>query len=211
LKLGAPVQGGENHGVLVTIQWRVYIASKKTIWYDFKPIEGEHGYAPDDPRRNGAIMDPEARQRLIIDTGPRAVSCTDKRAARFDSDGEDVCAPTFPSPLEPCSIDTLGYIDLESPSWCIVGYPAYVPEIPDMITTDEAQEDVRIRQLATRTDVFGAAGTFHQPQSIDAGTPRRWRSGALARPAPLITRPSGAGRTARSGSAGHRYNHRRIE
>jgi hypothetical protein len=47
-----------------------------------------------------------------------------------------------------------------------------------MITTDEALKDVRIRQLATRTDVFGAAGTFHQPQSIDAGTPRRWRSGA---------------------------------
>lgn len=247
LKLGDPVYGGGNHGVLIDIQWRVHLANKKAVWYEFKQLEGEHGYAPNHPRRNAAIEDPEARQRLIIDPGPRAVNCTDSRAARFDRDGNDVYAPTFPPKLEPCSIDTLGemktdavgrllvlgghgssgsyrfnefgqpridayanndgwfddtsdgpvmarlvmyskevgknrYVDVESPSWCIVGYPAYVPEIPDMITMDEVLEDVYIRQFAARTDLFGEAGTFDEPQSIDRGDPNAlalWRAGRL--------------------------------
>jgi hypothetical protein len=47
LRLGDPVQGG---GITASwsIQWRVHVASKKTVCYDFRQYEGEHGHAPDD-------------------------------------------------------------------------------------------------------------------------------------------------------------------
>jgi len=35
LKLGDPIEGGGNAGVLVDIQWRVYLANKKASWYEF--------------------------------------------------------------------------------------------------------------------------------------------------------------------------------
>jgi hypothetical protein len=108
LKLGDPISGGGNQGFLTDIQWRAYVANKKASWYEFAQLEGEHGYAADHPRRNAGIIDSEARQRLIIDPGPRTVNCTTDRSARFDRDGGDVYAPTFPPPLAPCSIDTLG-------------------------------------------------------------------------------------------------------
>nr|WP_249151526.1 LodA/GoxA family CTQ-dependent oxidase [Bradyrhizobium liaoningense] len=46
LALGDAVEGGGNHGVLVDIQWRVYVANKKASWYPFTELKGEHGYAP---------------------------------------------------------------------------------------------------------------------------------------------------------------------
>ena len=110
LKLGDPVSGGGNQGFLVDVQWRVYLANKKSCWYEFAQLDGEHGYAKDHPRRNAKITASEARQRLIIDPGPRIVDCTRTRTARFDRDGGDVYAPTFPPELKPCSIDTLGEI-----------------------------------------------------------------------------------------------------
>jgi hypothetical protein len=110
LKLGDPISGGGNQGYLTDIQWRVYVANKKSSWYDFDQLDGEHGYAPDHPRRNADIKAPEARQQLIIDPGPRIVNCTTRRHGRMDRNGGDVYAPTFPPPLKPCSIDTLGEI-----------------------------------------------------------------------------------------------------
>ena len=97
LTLGDAIAGGGNHGVLVDIQWRVYLANKKASWYQFEQLDGEHGYAPDHPRRNASITDPEARQRLIIDPGPRIVDCKDHRRTRFDRDGGGYAA-TFPPP-----------------------------------------------------------------------------------------------------------------
>lgn len=108
LKLGDPISGGGNQGTLTDIQWRVYVANKKSSWYEFQQLDGEHGYAADHPRRNADIVASEARQQLIIDPGPRIVNCTSRRHARMDRNGGDVYAPTFPPPLEPSSIDTLG-------------------------------------------------------------------------------------------------------
>lgn len=108
LKLGDPVAGGGNQGTLVDIQWRVWLANKKAGWYEFQQLEGEHGYAPDHPRRNADVTADEARQRLIIDPGPRTVNCRDSRTAAFDRDGGDLYSTVFPPPLQPCSIDTLG-------------------------------------------------------------------------------------------------------
>ena len=109
LKLGDPIKGGGNHGVLVDIQWQVYLANKKSSWYEFLQTEGEHGYGKDHPRRNADVTDDEARQMLIIDPGPQIVNTKDRRRARFDRVNENY-APTFPPPLKPNSIDTLGEI-----------------------------------------------------------------------------------------------------
>ena len=35
LEIGASVKGGGNHGTLINIQWRVYLANKKAAWYEF--------------------------------------------------------------------------------------------------------------------------------------------------------------------------------
>jgi L-Lysine epsilon oxidase N-terminal/L-lysine epsilon oxidase C-terminal domain len=107
LRLGDPVEGGGNRGVLVDIRWRVWLANKKACWYEFDATLGEHGYPSTAHRRNDNVRD-AARDDLIIDPGPRIVNGTDKRRARFDRDGEGAYATTFPPPLTPHSIDTLG-------------------------------------------------------------------------------------------------------
>ncbi len=107
LRLGDPVEGGGNNGTLIDIRWRVWLANKKSCWYQFNETLGEHGYPPDAPRRNAAVKD-AARSRLIIDPGPRIVNATTKRRAQFDRKGEGDYATTFPPPLTPNAIDTLG-------------------------------------------------------------------------------------------------------
>ncbi|SIO44683.1 hypothetical protein SAMN05444166_4798 [Singulisphaera sp. GP187] len=108
LKLGDPIQGGGNSGKLVDIQWRVYLANKKSAWYEFQQLDGEHGYASDHPLRNKDVTESSARQRLVIDPGPRIVNRTNRREASFDRGGGNIYAATFPPPLAPHSIDTLG-------------------------------------------------------------------------------------------------------
>lgn len=110
LKIGDPIEGGGNHGVLVDIQWRVYLANKKSTWYQFDSLKGEHGYEASHPLRNADITDSEARQRLIIDPGPQIVNCSDRRRASFSRTSNELYAPVFPPPLQPRSIDTLGDI-----------------------------------------------------------------------------------------------------
>lgn len=94
-------------GTLRDIQWTAYIANKKSVWYEFKETDGEHGYAADHPLRNADITDATARQALIIDPGPVTVSTQAPRASFAKTDRAGV-AQTFPPPLSPCSIDTLG-------------------------------------------------------------------------------------------------------
>lgn len=246
LTVGDEVAGGGNHGTLVDIQWRVYLANKKASWYEFEQLEGEHGYAPDHRLRNPDV-EGDARQRLVIDPGPRIVDGSDRRRARFDRSGNDVYAATFPPRLEPCDVDTLGelrtdddgrlvvlgghgrsgtskydefgqpridhyanndgwfddtsdgpvmarlvmhdervdqlrFIDVEMPAWVVVGYPAYVPQVLDMVTMEDVVEDLSIRLFATRTDLYGTAGTFDDPQRIDPNDTEElilWRSGRL--------------------------------
>ncbi|MBS0587574.1 MAG: LodA/GoxA family CTQ-dependent oxidase [Proteobacteria bacterium] len=108
LKLGDAVEGGGNRGKLIDIQWRVYLANKKSSWYEFNTRSGEHGYAAIHPRRNAAV---ENRDRLVIDPGPRTINSTDSRRASFDRSGNGVYAATFPpQDLKPHGIDTLGEI-----------------------------------------------------------------------------------------------------
>jgi len=100
-------------GKLVDIQWTVYLANKKASWYEFKQLEGEHGYGPSHPLRNAAITDPVLRQKLIIDPGPRTVSWVTKsqRTASFGRSTSPGTTETFPPDgLKPSSIDTLGQL-----------------------------------------------------------------------------------------------------
>ena len=108
LKLGDRIEGGGNAGTLVDIRWRVWLANKKAAWYQFKQLDGEHGYGDNHPLRNAQVQGDAARQRLIIDPGPRVVDCTQTRRARFDRDSAGEYPTTFPPPLKPNSIDTLG-------------------------------------------------------------------------------------------------------
>ncbi|CAM2066654.1 LodA/GoxA family CTQ-dependent oxidase [Sulfidibacter corallicola] len=110
LRLGDRIEGGGNNGTLVDIEWRVHLANKKAAWYSFQQLEGEHGYRPDHPLRNPDITDAEARQRLIIDPGPRTVDCGDRRRASFNKDPDADYAQTFPPELNPNGIETLGDI-----------------------------------------------------------------------------------------------------
>jgi len=247
LRLGDHVEGGGNAGTLIDIQWRVYLANKKASWYEFDQLRGEHGYSADHPLRNALITDPGARQRLIIDPGPRTVDHRTRRRAQFSRAGADVYAPTFPPPLKPHSIDTLGdlitddtgrllvlgghgrsgsyrfdefgeprivdyanndgwfddtsdgpvmarlvmfsplvqrtrYVDVEYPAWVVVGYPAYVPQILDVVTMDDVVQDMAIRKFAERTDLYGTSGTFDEPERIsptDQAALTHWRAGRL--------------------------------
>jgi hypothetical protein len=120
LKLGDPVAGGGNQGMLADVQWRVWLGNKKASWYEFRQAEGEHGYAPTHPRRNLNVTGDQARQRLIIDPGPRVVNVSDRRTASFDRDGTDLYATTFPPPLTPHSIDTLGELKTDDQARLLV-------------------------------------------------------------------------------------------
>lgn len=110
LKLGDQIEGGGNAGTLINIEWRVYLANKKSCWYQFLQLQGEHGYDPNHPLRNAALTDPDARQQLIIDPGPRTVDRQTTRSVHFNRDGADSYATTFPPALQPNSIDTLGQL-----------------------------------------------------------------------------------------------------
>jgi L-Lysine epsilon oxidase N-terminal/L-lysine epsilon oxidase C-terminal domain len=118
LKTGDPIEGGGNEGVLVDIQWQVYVANKKACWYQFDTTQGEHGYPDGYPRRNADVTD---RDRLIIDPGPRIVNGTTKRRASFDRSGEGSYATTFPpEDTTPFSIDTLGEMKTDDSGRLIV-------------------------------------------------------------------------------------------
>lgn len=104
-----------NSGQLLTvevqdIEWTVYLANKKASWYEFKQLDGEHGYDPKHPLRNADVTDADARQQLIIDPGPRTVSYTNKkqRTAQFAKGQNPGYSQSFPPPLTPFSIETLG-------------------------------------------------------------------------------------------------------
>jgi len=116
LQIGDKIEGGGNRGTLATIHWQVYLANKKACWYEFDATAGEHGYPPNHPRRNADVT---LRSRLIIDPGPRTIGGSNRRA-QFDRSGEGNYATTFPPPLAPNSIDTLGEIIMDGAGRLIV-------------------------------------------------------------------------------------------
>ncbi len=97
-------------GEVMDIEWTVHLANKKAAWYEFQETDGEHGYSPTHPLRNANITDGNARLQLIIDPGPLTVSYKDKkqRTAQFAKGMNPNYPQSFPPPLNPASIETLG-------------------------------------------------------------------------------------------------------
>jgi hypothetical protein len=94
------------------ILWTVYLANKKASWYEFQQLDGEHGYGTDHPLRNRDVTNADERQQLIIDPGPLTVNHTGKKqqVAHFARGQNPGYTQSFPPPLKPNSIDTLGEI-----------------------------------------------------------------------------------------------------
>jgi hypothetical protein len=105
-----PLSGRLMTGEVLDIEWTVYLANKKASWYEFKQLDGEHGYDDKHPLRNADIKDADARQQLIIDPGPQTVSYANekKRTAHFAKGQNPGYSQSFPPPLTPFSIETLG-------------------------------------------------------------------------------------------------------
>ena len=102
-------------GQVLTIQvtdiaWTVYLANKKSSWYEFQQLDGEHGYSNSHPLRNADVTDADARQQLIIDPGPQTVNYTTEkqRTAQFAEGQNPGYTQSFPPKLTPFSIETLG-------------------------------------------------------------------------------------------------------
>lgn len=110
IQMTNPKTGQLMTGEIVDIEWVVYLANKKACWYEFKQTAGEHGYQPDHPLRNADVTGDDARLQLIIDPGPQTVSYQNpkKRTAQFARGQNPGYTQTFPPPLTPRSIDTLG-------------------------------------------------------------------------------------------------------
>jgi hypothetical protein len=119
LKIGDVISAANAHsgqmftGTLTDIQWTVYLANKKSSWYEFQQLAGEHGYSPDHPLRNAGITDPSQRQNLIIDPGPRTVSWANPKLrtasfAKGTAQGNPESYP--PADLTPHPITTLGQL-----------------------------------------------------------------------------------------------------
>lgn len=112
LKIGDKIQTLTGEGTVTDIKWTCYLANKKSMWYEFLQLEGEHGYAPDHPRRNAGIQGDQNRQNLIIDPGPRTVGVTSdpKNASFARGTATGGRTENFPPPLKPFDINTLGDI-----------------------------------------------------------------------------------------------------
>ena len=106
---GDHIEGVGTRGQLVDIQWTVYLANKKSSWYEWHELQGEHGYDPGAPVRNADVTGDTDRLKLIIDPGPQTISGTGSRA-EFAKGKNPFAAQSFPPPLIPNSIDSLGEI-----------------------------------------------------------------------------------------------------
>ena len=97
-------------GQVLDILWTVYLANKKSSWYEFQQLDGEHGYSAKHPLRNAEVKGADARQQLIIDPGPQTVSYTNEkqRTAQFAKGQNPGYTQSFPPELTPFSIETLG-------------------------------------------------------------------------------------------------------
>jgi len=106
---GTRIQIGKDD--VINIEWHVHVANKKAVWYEFKQLQGEHGYAADHPLRNASVTSPVERQKLIIDPGPVVVSGKKDRASMNRTGGQPHYPVTFPPEnLLPEPIDTLGEV-----------------------------------------------------------------------------------------------------
>jgi L-lysine 6-oxidase len=105
-----------------SIEWTVHLANKKAAWYENAELEGnlmlgeKNSYKKRGvPLRNANIQGKAARQKLIIDPGPRSV-CQPDQQVEFSRENipNDYKYGSFPDPnLSPYPIQTLGRIMMD--------------------------------------------------------------------------------------------------
>lgn len=142
---GREVVVGENY--VTGIEWRVHVANKKPIWYQFHTLLGEDGYAPDHPLRNPLDTDPASRVKRIIDPGPRTLTGANCSVtfARGDDTGYPATWP--PKGLKPHDIDSLGqaHTDAQGRLIFVGGYgnsgSSVTPGIVDYANNDDWWDD----------------------------------------------------------------------
>jgi hypothetical protein len=80
-------------------------------------------------------------------------------------------------------VNATRFVDVEYPAWCLVGYPGYVPQILDVVTLEDIEEDLAIRQFNSRPELYGTSGTFDDPPPPIPASDEEglilWRSGRL--------------------------------
>jgi hypothetical protein len=105
---------------VASIAWTVYLANKKSVWYQFEQLtgsgqDGDAGYIANgpvlNPLRNPLITDAAQRQTLILDPGPRTIGGNGNPAtADFTLTGN----VTDPAQMLPLPITTLGSAQLDA-------------------------------------------------------------------------------------------------
>jgi len=84
-----PIPITHDNDKIASIEWTVHIANKKPIWYTFSELQGDLEFGAENsyenqhiPYNNPDTTDPNARQKLIIDPGPRTI-CGVKKSVQF--------------------------------------------------------------------------------------------------------------------------------
>lgn len=67
------------------------------------------------------------------------------------------------------------YLEIEDPSWVVVGYPGYAPQIPDMVNMDEVVFDVAVRQFGSEPYLYGTEYA-NPPTTVPPTDLSAWRS-----------------------------------
>lgn len=128
-----------------SIRWMAHLANKKPGWYEFVPLQGQDGYAPNHPLRNAGAPD---RHELLIDAGPRRIAGRNQRNVHFNREQVPagyVGAHFPPGPLYPTmeSIDSLGELQTDACGRLLVlgGYGISGTTDPDPELNDYANND----------------------------------------------------------------------
>ncbi len=128
-----------------SIRWSVHLANKKPSWYEFVPLQGPDGIAPNHPLRNAAHP---SRHELLIDAGPRQIAGRQQSNVHFN---RDQIPPGYqgahfpPGPLHPTlsPIDTLGELQTDAHGRLLVlgGYGVSGTMDPEPELNDYANND----------------------------------------------------------------------
>ncbi|HWW62692.1 MAG TPA: LodA/GoxA family CTQ-dependent oxidase [Thermoanaerobaculia bacterium] len=113
---GTIINGVSSSGELVDIRWVVWMGNKKAAWYEFQELSGEHGYSANHPLRNANISN---RGALVIDPGPTFVS-GQHASAEIARGRNPNFTQSFPPPLTPASIDSLGSVRTDAQNRLLV-------------------------------------------------------------------------------------------
>lgn len=144
------------------------------------------GLLPNEVDSLGAVMtnvDPNKHPRLLVlggfgnsgSTRPPVIENYVNNDGWFDdiSDGPVTATLIYYSEDDQKNMS----VEVSDPSWVIVGYPRYAPQITDMITMDDLITDLNVQQFGTNPYLYGTApfNTATPVDCSDASALNTWR------------------------------------